>query len=107
MPDHPMNRESDKGPIGKVRSFMRDWGWIVSIVGFALLALGFKYTTPREEIDTVKHAQLELKASVDTLKDVTKSQAADIATIVRLQCFNKGYSNEQLNLVGIHCDGIR
>lgn len=102
-----MRRQADQGPVGKTKSFMQEWGWAFYIVGAVLLALGFKYTTPSQEISNVKVIQDGLKASIDTLKDVTKDQAKDIATIVRLQCFNRSYSNEQLNLVGIHCDGIR
>jgi hypothetical protein len=102
MPEHPMRRQADQGRVGRVKAFVQDWGWAVSVGVFLLLALGFKYTTPRDEINELKTTQVSLKASIDTLKNVTKDQAADISTIVRLN-----YTTRQLNLVGIHCDGIR
>jgi hypothetical protein len=107
MPEHPMRRQADQGRVGRVKAFAQDWGWAVSVGVFLLLALGFKYTTPRDEINELKTTQASLKASIDTLKNVTKDQAADISTIVRLQCFNLNYTTRQLNLVGIRCDGIR
>lgn len=73
----------------------------------AMLALGFSLRTPGAEIKDVKVEQVLLRASIDTLKNVTKEQARDIATIVRLQCFNELYTTRQLKLVGINCDGIR
>lgn len=107
MPDHPMRRDADRGTIGKTKSFMQDWGWAVYIVVSILIALGFEYKTPREEIQDLRANQVTLTTAITKLETVTKEQAADISTIVRLQCFNDAYTTKQLNLVGIHCDGIR
>lgn len=93
-------RASNQGPIGKTKSFMHEWGWALSALTFILLALGFKYVTPADQING-------MKKDITELKDVTRVQAQDISTIVRLQCFNENYTTKQLNLVGIHCDGIR
>lgn len=93
-------RASNQGPIGRTKTFMQDWGWAVYLAVAVILSLGYKYTTPASEIST-------MKKDIADLKTVTEGQAADISTIVRLQCFNENYTTKQLNLVGIHCDGIR
>lgn len=93
-------RASNQGAIGKTKSFMHEWGWAISALTFILLALGFKYITPADQMEA-------MKKDISDLKRVTESQAQDISTIVRLQCFNENYTTKQLNLVGIHCDGIR
>lgn len=93
-------RSSNQGPIGKTKTFMQDWGWAVYLAVAVMLALGFKYVTPADEMAS-------MKKDISDLKTVTQGQAADISTIVRLQCFNEQYTTKQLNLVGIKCDGIR
>lgn len=107
MPDHPMRRDGDRGPIGKTKSFMQDWGWAIYLITGIFLALGFTYKTPSAEIKEIKLEQSTLKDAVDTLKAITKGQAMDIRAVSLLQCFNKNYTNGQLRLVGIDCKGIR
>jgi glutamate dehydrogenase/leucine dehydrogenase len=100
-------RQENKGPLGKTKTFMQDWGWAVYLLVAIVLSLGYRYVTPSDEIKAIKTEQGILKDAVEDLKNTTKSQANDISIIVRLQCFNDNYTTKQLNLVGIHCDGIR
>jgi hypothetical protein len=100
-------RAENQGPIGRTKTFMQDWGWCVYLVVAIILSLCYRYVTPGDEIRDIKAEQTILKAAVDTLKDVTKAQAADIRAVSLLQCFNKNYTNGQLRLVGIDCTGIR
>jgi hypothetical protein len=107
LSDHPMRRESDRSKASKVKVFAQEWGWAVTLVGAIALTLGYRYVTPADEIQAIKAEQGVLKDAVDTLNRVTRGQASDINAITRLQCFNDNYTTKQLNLVGIHCDGIR
>lgn len=93
-------RSENKGPIGKTKTFMQDWGWAVYLLVAIALSLGYRYITPADEMAS-------MKKDISDLKNVTTGQAQDISAIVRLQCFNEAYTVKQLNLVGIHCDGIR
>lgn len=100
-------RSENKGPLGKTKTFMQDWGWAVYLLVAILLSLGYRYVTPSDEIKDIKVEQGILKDAVDTLNRVTKTQATDIRAISLLQCFNAAYTNGQLRLVGIDCTGIR
>lgn len=102
--DHPARREADHGKIALIRTLVRDWGWLIAMV---MLGLGFGLITPGGEIKDVKVEQGVLKRELKDLTEVTRQQARDISTIVRLQCFNELYTPRQLKLVGIDCDGIR
>lgn len=109
-----MNRDADKGRVGRLKAFMTEWGWAIAFMGTVLVGMGYSYKTPKDELNTVKESVAEvradqstLKAALDTLKDVTTKQAADISTMVRLQCFNSIYTTRELGLVGINCHGIR
>lgn len=111
MPDHPLRRETDNGKIAFIRSLAKDWGWLIVMVA---VALGFSIRTPGSEIQDVKTdikevktEQAVLKEELRSLTEVTREQARDISTIVRLQCFNENYTARQLNLAGVKCDGIR
>lgn len=107
MPDHPMRREGDNGKVSATKTFLKDWSGAFVLLTGALLALGFKYTTPKQEMDGIKTEITELKEVTTELKQVTRDQAQDISTIVRLQCFNIAFTTQQLNLVGVKCAGIR
>lgn len=92
--DHPMNRSSDKGPIKVVSSWMADYRAIIWPVVLAFAAMGFKFSFPNQRLDAVEAMQ-----QVDHV---------NVQVLVRLQCFNPSFNDEQRAMAGLQeCSQIR
>ena len=101
MGDHPMNRSSDKGPIKSLSGWMADYRSIIWPIVIGLMAFGFRLNSPSQRISAVEtHI-----AAIDSTQRVDH---ANVQVLVRLQCFNPAFSDEQRAMAGLEaCSTIR
>jgi hypothetical protein len=92
--DHPMNRSSDKGPIKALSGWMADYRSIIWPLAFAIAAMGFKFSPPSRRLDAI-----EIEQQADHI---------NVQVLVKLQCFNPSFNDEQRAMAGLDgCSQIR
>lgn len=101
MGDHPMNRSSDRGIIQAVSGWMADYRAIIWPLVFAIAALGFKFSSPSQRIAAVE-------AKIVAIDSTQREDHANVQVLVRLQCFNPSFNDEQRAMAGLgECTTIR
>lgn len=92
--DHPMNRTSDRGPVKHLSALMADYRSIIWPIVVLALALGFRFNSPSTRLDKVEALQ--------------KEDHANVTVLVKLQCFNTSFNDEQRAMAGLEgCANIR
>lgn len=94
MGDHPHRRGGDTRPVVKASDFIAEYRSILYPLTIIALALGFKFSTPSRRLDAVEKMQ--------------QTDHANVAVLVKLQCFNPSFTDEQRAMVGLQgCRELR
>lgn len=94
MPDHPLNRATDKRVVTNWSQFIADNRAIIYPLTVLALAAGLKFSTPARRLDAVEELQ--------------KVDHANVQVLVKLQCFNPSFNDTQRAMAGLEgCGAIR
>jgi hypothetical protein len=92
MPDHPLNRATDKRVVTSWSQFIADNRAIIYPLTVLALGLGLKFSTPAHRLDAVEELQ--------------KADHVNVQVLVKLQCFNPTFSDEQRAMAGLEGCGV-
>lgn len=94
MPDHPSRRSSDQSQVKSLSQIIADYRSIIYPLTILALGLGYKFSTPSRRLDAVEALQ--------------KADHANVGVLVKLQCFNRSFSDQERALAGLEgCAEIR
>lgn len=92
--DHPHRRRADDSRLKSVSELIADYRAIIYPLTILALWLGFTFSTPSRRLDA--------------LEAVVKVDHVNVSVLVRLQCFNPSFNDEQRALAGLEgCTGVR